>query len=41
MADVFIDMDTEVDALEEKIYKMELMKSGMMGEPLAGRIRLL
>lgn len=41
MTDILVDMDTEIDALEEKIYKMKLMKSVMMSEPLTGRIRLL
>lgn len=41
IADVLGDMDSEIAALEEKISKAKLLKSGMMSELLTGRIRLL
>ena len=41
IADVLDDMDGEIGALEEKLYKAQLMKAGMMSELLTGRIRLI
>ena len=41
IADILGDMDSGIAALEEKISKVKLLKSGMMSELLTGRIRLL
>ena len=41
IADVLDDMDGEIGALEEILYKAQLMKAGMMSELLTGRIRLI
>ena len=41
IADVLDDMDGEIGELEEKLYKAQLMKAGMMSELLTGRIRLI
>ena len=41
IADVLNDMDGEIAALEEKVRKAQLIKSGMMSELLTGRIRLV
>ncbi len=41
IADVLDDMDGEIGALEEKLYKAQLMKAGMMSKLLTGRIRLI
>lgn len=41
IADVLDDMDSEIAALEEKLFKAQLIKHGMMSELLTGRIRLI
>ena len=41
IADILGYMDSGIAALEEKISKVKLLKSGMMSELLTGRIRLL
>ena len=41
IAQVLSDMDTEIEALEEKLEKYKTIKQGMMQELLTGRIRLI
>lgn len=41
IANVLSDMDTEIDALEQKLAKMRKIKQGMMQELLTGKIRLV
>jgi type I restriction enzyme S subunit len=41
IATIFYDMDSEIEALEQKLDKYKNIKSGMMQELLTGRIRLL
>ncbi|SNB45222.1 restriction endonuclease subunit S [Geobacter sp. DSM 9736] len=41
IATILSDMDTEIDALEEKLTKARQIKQGMMQELLTGRIRLV
>lgn len=41
IAQVLFDMDTEIEALEEKLEKYKTIKQGMMQELLTGRIRLI
>ncbi len=38
---IISDMDTEINALEQKLYKYKQIKQGMMQELLTGRIRLI
>lgn len=40
IADIFIDMDTEIFSLEQQLNKARNLKQGMMQELLTGRIRL-
>lgn len=41
IANILSDMDTEIEALEEKLNKYKAIKQGMMQELLTGRIRLV
>ena len=41
IAKILSDMDTEIEALEEKLEKVKTIKQGMMQELLTGRIRLI
>lgn len=41
IADVFSDMDSEIEQLEKKLAKYQQIKQGMMQELLTGRIRLV
>ena len=41
IAEVLSDMDTEIEALENKLTKARQVKQGMMQELLTGRIRLV
>jgi type I restriction enzyme S subunit len=41
IAEVFLDIDTEIDTLEAKLTKARQIKQGMMQELLTGRIRLV
>jgi len=41
IAEILLDMDTEIAALEQRREKTRLLKQGMMQELLTGRIRLL
>lgn len=41
IADVLFDMDSEIEALEDRRDKANLLKQGMMQELLTGRIRLV
>lgn len=41
IAEIFSDMDTEIEALTQKLEKSRQIKQGMMQELLTGRIRLL
>lgn len=41
VASILSDMDSEIDALEQKLAKAKQMKQGMMQELLTGRIRLI
>ena len=41
IANVFFEMDTEINALEDKLDKARQIKQGMMQELLTGRIRLV
>ena len=41
IAKILSDMDTENEALEEKLEKVKPIKQGMMQELLTGRIRLI
>jgi type I restriction enzyme, S subunit len=41
IAQIFSDMDTEIESLERKLEKYKLVKQGMMQELLTGKTRLL
>jgi type I restriction enzyme S subunit len=41
ISNVLSDMDTEIDALEQRLKKIQQLKQGMMQELLTGRTRLL
>ena len=41
IASILSDIDSEIEALEEKLKKMRQVKQGMMQELLTGRIRLV
>lgn len=41
IASILSDMDSEIEALEEKLEKTRQVKQGMMQELLTGRIRLV
>ncbi len=41
IANILSDMDTEIEALEQKLNKYKTIKQGMMQELLTGRIRLV
>ncbi len=41
IANILSDMDSEIEALEQKLNKYKNIKEGMMQELLTGRIRLL
>jgi type I restriction enzyme S subunit len=41
IAEIFIDMDSEIESLERKLEKYELIKQGMMQELLTGKTRLV
>ena len=41
IANILLDMDSEIDELEKKLNKYRKIKIGMMSEPLTGRIRLI
>jgi type I restriction enzyme S subunit len=41
IANIFSDMDAEIEALEQKLNKYKAIKQGMMQELLTGRIRLI
>ena len=41
IAEVFSDMDDEIETLEAELKKLNHMKRGMMQELLTGRIRLI
>jgi type I restriction enzyme S subunit len=41
IANIFCDMDSEIDALEEKLHKYKMIKQGMMQVLLTGKIRLI
>ena len=41
IAQILSDMDTEIEALENKLKKHKMIKQGMMQNLLTGRIRLV
>jgi type I restriction enzyme S subunit len=41
IVEILNDMDAEIKALEQRREKINLLKQGMMGELLTGRIRLI
>ena len=41
IAQILSDMDTEIEALENKLYKYKMIKQGMMQVLLTGKVRLI